>query len=218
MKYMDHFFDQLPKICKKSKLNIVFAGFTDLPPQTIDEHLIKFCDQYEKHETVILYVQESDFKKLENMAELRICHAYVVKDRKLSTLDKNHYQITLKQFVRYLSEKEKTELDWNGDIHKPLYMDSYHDLHQFCFTDEGTFTNPFIFVIKQICAQAGKGKTFQDLFVAVLYLYYQVTGIEPCMIEGEHFLNYGSNSNLGKLTIKKLKSILDTLQQQKEQQ
>ena len=217
MKYMDHFFDQLPRLCHKSKLDIVFAGFTDIQPSYIDEHIIRYCDSQNKHETVILYVNESDFKSIESLAELRICHAYCVKDKKLTTIHKQHYQHTLKRFLRYLSEIELTELDWNGDIQKPLFMDSYYDLHQFCFTDEGTFTEQFIFVIKQICSQAGKGLKFQELFVAALYLYYRVTGIEPCMIEGDHFLNYGSNTKLRKLSIKKLKSIIDTLSVQLNQ-
>lgn len=207
MQYMDQFFDYLPKLCKLSNLKVLFAGFTSDDDATIDKSLLNFAKEQNKYGHVILYVRQEDFDKIEKVAELRICHAFVVRGKKLNTVDKFVYQNTLKQFLSYIKEKEGAELDWDGDTSKPLYLDSYYDLHHFTFDEKKEFTEQFRLIIEQICLSANKSQEFANIFVSVLHTYYRLTGIEPAMIEETHYLNYAKSSLLRRMSLKRLKEI-----------
>lgn len=214
MQYLDSFFDYLPKLCKQSRLPIIFVGFTDEEDSTIDKSIIQYCKTNKKFRNVILYVREKDFNNLDKLPELRICHAFCVSGNKMNPIDKFIYCNTLKLFMRYLHDNEKIELDWDGDIKKPLYIDTYYDLTNFTFDSDDKFTPQFVFIIKEICKQCKKSEKFAELFVEVLYLFYKCTGIVPHMIEEDHYLNYASNTILRKLSIKKLQTIIHTLQEE----
>jgi hypothetical protein len=214
MQHFDLFFDNLNKLCKKSKLDIYFAGFTNDKLDKIDKNLTTFCKKNSKMDTVILYVQDDDMTHLlQDIAELRIMHSYCIDttQRAMNPSDKYRYNNILKKFCEFIKNETAIELDYNGNTKQPLYLDCYFDLHHFIFYEE-KLTNAFKMLIQTIFQQNGRNKKYSDLYLEVLQLYYDKCGIEPHLIDEHNILNYGSNSTIRKLTLKKLNNLKKILE------